>query len=211
MSHASDPLLRPQQTAHEWLSLLADRLGTEDRHEALQALRAWLHLVRDRLSVDAAVHLGAQLPELLRGIYYEGWIPQLAPIRFDAQQFVQAFSVQANVPRSEVRRVVSAVTTGLGELFAAGQLEHVSAMMPPDLRGELDLAGPRAGLIGEQRTPEHTRLDLIEHRLATLTEAVTELVRGLEEPPTEEPFEGRTARAAQDAHRILLASGAVEG
>ena len=44
-----------------------------------------LHAVRDRLQVNDAVSLGAQLPELLRGAYYEQWRPakQRRPIRPD--------------------------------------------------------------------------------------------------------------------------------
>jgi uncharacterized protein (DUF2267 family) len=29
--------------------------------------------VRDRIGPENAVHLGAQLPMLIRGFYYEGW------------------------------------------------------------------------------------------------------------------------------------------
>lgn len=43
------------------------------RYHAYNALRAVLHALRDRLPPDVAVHLGAQLPMLVRGIYYEGW------------------------------------------------------------------------------------------------------------------------------------------
>lgn len=210
MTHQSDPLARAQQTAHEWLAVLATHLDTEDHHYVLRVLRAWLHLVRDRLAVDAAVHLGAQLPEVLRGVYYEGWIPQLAPIRFDAGQFVDAFAEQSNVPRDDVRRVVAAITAGLRELFSAGQLEHVSAMMPPDLRGELRLETPTPDPVAEQRMTERARLDRIEQRVATLTEAVSELVRGLEALPTSEPSEGRAARAARSAHQILRAQAAAD-
>jgi uncharacterized protein (DUF2267 family) len=32
-----------------------------------------LHVLRDRLTPEQAVHLGAQLPILVRGVYYEGW------------------------------------------------------------------------------------------------------------------------------------------
>jgi hypothetical protein len=38
-------------------------------------LRAFLHTLRDRLTVNGAVHLAAQSSELLRGVYYENWRP----------------------------------------------------------------------------------------------------------------------------------------
>ncbi|MFD1049696.1 DUF2267 domain-containing protein, partial [Kibdelosporangium lantanae] len=70
-----------EQTAYEWLRVIADQLGTDDVHEAYQVLRPWLHLLRDRLSVPGAAHLAAQLPELLRGVFYDGWRPSEVPVR----------------------------------------------------------------------------------------------------------------------------------
>lgn len=32
-----------------------------------------LHVLRNRLTLEQAVHLGAQLPLLVRGIVYDGW------------------------------------------------------------------------------------------------------------------------------------------
>ena len=61
------------ETTHIWLNELAAELGTEDHRHAYRVLRAVLHAVRDRLTVDEAAQLAAQLPELIRGIYYEGW------------------------------------------------------------------------------------------------------------------------------------------
>ncbi len=55
------------------LKAVADQLHLENRHQAYNALRAVLHALRDRLPPDVAVHLGAQLPMLVRGLYYEGW------------------------------------------------------------------------------------------------------------------------------------------
>ena len=61
-----------QQTSI-WLKTLAEELHIEDRHDSYRALRSVLHVLRDRLTPDQAVHLGAQLPVLVRGIYYDGW------------------------------------------------------------------------------------------------------------------------------------------
>ncbi|MGE5183088.1 MAG: DUF2267 domain-containing protein [Acidobacteriota bacterium] len=58
-----------------WLHELIGKLELpeEDAGRALHALRAGLHAIRDRLPAAEVVDLGAQLPVLIRGIYYEGW------------------------------------------------------------------------------------------------------------------------------------------
>jgi hypothetical protein len=61
------------QETNRWLKELMERLGTYDRHHAYSILRAVLHALRDRIGPANAVHLGAQLPMLIRGLYYEGW------------------------------------------------------------------------------------------------------------------------------------------
>ncbi len=61
------------QEANVWLKAVDEQLHFDDRQHAYSALRATLHALRDRLPPEVAVKLGAQLPILLRGIYYEGW------------------------------------------------------------------------------------------------------------------------------------------
>jgi len=60
------------QETNVWLKAVGEQLQL-DRHDAYIALRAVLHALRDRLPPEVAVHLGAQLPMLIRGLYYEGW------------------------------------------------------------------------------------------------------------------------------------------
>jgi uncharacterized protein (DUF2267 family) len=56
-----------------WLRKVAERLHFEDRRHAYSGLRAILHALRDRLTPESAVHLSAQLPMIIRGLYFEGW------------------------------------------------------------------------------------------------------------------------------------------
>ena len=67
------PLDHTVQQTNLWLKKLMSDHHFQERHHAYSALRAVLHALRDRLTVEQAVHLGAQLPMLVRGIYYEGW------------------------------------------------------------------------------------------------------------------------------------------
>ena len=46
----------------------------ERRNQSYAALRTVLHLLRDRLPVDESVEFAQQLPVLVRGIYFDGWV-----------------------------------------------------------------------------------------------------------------------------------------
>ena len=72
------------RTVHEtnqWLQIVMAELKTSSRHQAYMALRASLHALRDRIGPENAVHFAAQLPILLRGVFYEGWRPSETPTR----------------------------------------------------------------------------------------------------------------------------------
>jgi Uncharacterized conserved protein (DUF2267) len=72
LDHAMD-------AAHAWINDVAREFDTEDCEFAYRVLRAWLHTLRDRLTVEASAHFAAQLPDLIRGIFYQAWNPNAVP------------------------------------------------------------------------------------------------------------------------------------
>ncbi|GGN79407.1 DUF2267 domain-containing protein [Nocardia rhizosphaerihabitans] len=214
MSTNHDPLAPTVHAGHVWLRAVADTLDTDDRRFALRALRAWLHTVRDRIGVDSSAHLSAQLPELLRGIYYENWVPSHVPVRHNLREFYAQFAREAGIDTAEVPAVVAAVTYALDEQFSPGLLARIFAGMPITLYRLL--YGVTSDIAGELRLPDDIgapdqlapdRLTQLEQHMTTLTEAVVALAHGLEQLPTDSTDSTRTAEAARRAHDLLLAGG----
>lgn len=69
------------QLTNAWLNGVEDELVLDNHQEAYRALRAVLHALRDRLPPEVAIKLGAQLPILVRGFYYENWHAAGTPTR----------------------------------------------------------------------------------------------------------------------------------
>jgi uncharacterized protein (DUF2267 family) len=121
---------------NSWLKELMQELGWEDRHKAYLALRATLHALRDRLTVEEVAQLGAQLPMLIRGFYYEGWDPTGKPLRIkDKEDFLariqQQFRGDGRVDAEAVARAVFAV---LADRVTEGEIEDVKHILPMEIR-----------------------------------------------------------------------------
>ncbi len=188
---------RSVHTAEEWLNSIARAFDTDDRRFVHRALRAWLHGLRDELPVEVCAHFAAQLPELLRGIYYEGWNPAHVPTDHDVEHFVHRFAREAQVRPGEVPHVASTVTAGIRKQLPVAGLATVLEHLPPALR-EVLWTAPAAAAPG----PGDPLAELREE-VRTLSQAVSELVQGLEGTPVQEAgFDA--SEAAHRAHQILL-------
>ena len=120
---------------NSWLKELMRELGWEDRHEAYLALRATLHTLRDRLTVEEVAQLGAQFPMLIRGLYYEGWDPTGKPLRLNKEQFLMRVGQQfRGDDRVDPEPVVRAVFRVLADRVTEGEIEDVKHLMRTELR-----------------------------------------------------------------------------
>jgi len=124
------------QKTHEWLQDLMQEMGWEDRHRAYTAYRGVFHALRDRLSVDQAVHLASQIPMLMRGFYYEGWHPANKPLRYrHREEFIS--QVGREVPgmeTAELEKTATAVFTVMNRHLPAGEVEKVKDDLPLEVR-----------------------------------------------------------------------------
>lgn len=124
------------QDTNLWLKHIETRLGQCERQEAYAAARAVLHALRDRLPAQAAVNFSAQLPILLRGIYFEGWTLPEKPARSrSVAEFAE--SVAAQLPpryRFDPVFAARAVFAAIGEFTSEGEPQKIMSQLPEPLR-----------------------------------------------------------------------------
>lgn len=194
------------QTANAWLKAIDDRLLSEDRAAACEALRAVLHALRDRLPLEAVLGLSAQCPLLVRGVLLEGWRPQDGP---SAIRTPVAFcdAVAAQLPPSFAfsgREATEAVFGVLSERLDGGEVRKIVRHLPEPLRVlwpapsavgvAVDAPPRRTAPTREARRRAHLRWGLLAG--AALTAAGGALIWALIVSPAQS--------GAPDPARILL-------
>ncbi len=135
MSNTGLPVFdKTLQLTHIWLKEVGETIGPDDQRQ-YHALRSVLFAVRDRLTVDEAFHLSAQLPMLIRGFYWESYRPVHKPERFRSrQEFLEKVSETldpaGNIDPEQAARAVFAV---LVKHVPEGEIAHVRQMLPDDV------------------------------------------------------------------------------
>ena len=123
------------QQAQQWVNELAEDLNWNERR-AYHLLRCVLHALRDWLSPEEMTDLSAQLPVLIRGIYFEGWKPLETPVwERKKEAFIErvqdAFSDDL---LNDPDRAVAAVFRLLDRHVSHGEIVQVRNSMKKTLR-----------------------------------------------------------------------------
>jgi uncharacterized protein (DUF2267 family) len=123
------------ETTHVWLNEICNDLGP-DKQVAWKVLSTVLHKLRDRLTVNLAAHLGAQLPLLVRGVYYDQYEPSKMPTECRSRE---DFVAEVAEWLSDARPVdpdaaVRAVFRVLSRHISEGQVAKVREALPKGLR-----------------------------------------------------------------------------
>lgn len=134
---------RTLQTTNDWLDFVAAEMGGElggDRQRAWHALRGVLHALRDRIPPAEASDLGAQLPLLIRGLYYDGFRAGRVPSTYRTlDEFLAEVRRQWRTgPAQELpidsERACHAVFACLDRFVTQGEIRHVVAALPEEVR-----------------------------------------------------------------------------
>lgn len=127
-----DSIDRTVHKTYVWLKELQEEINIPDQQFAYQGLRSVLHTLRDRLMTEEAVKLGAQMPMLIRGLYFEGYKPANKPkVIRDREEFLQRISnnIEAGV-NVDPQSLVSAVFHVLERHISKGEFENVVTNLP---------------------------------------------------------------------------------
>jgi uncharacterized protein (DUF2267 family) len=116
-----------------WLKELMQELNMGDRQKAYLAMRAVLHALRDRITVEQVAQFGAQLPMLVRGFYYEGWDPTGKPLKVRHQEEFFA-QIGREVSKDSRVRLANAVFALLARRVSEGEIQDVKHVLPAELR-----------------------------------------------------------------------------
>ena len=110
----------------------------ERRNWSYAALRAVLHTMRDRLTVDETAQLGAQLPMLVRGIFYAEWDPSKVPMKLNKEEFMQR--IRERFPyqiEGDIEQLEYTVLQAVRRYISDGEWDDVKSAMPKDLAAAL--------------------------------------------------------------------------
>lgn len=136
MSTGLESIDRTVQQTHLWINELDEILGWDNKARSYRLLRAVLQGLRDWLPVNEAVDLGAQLPTLLRGVYYEHWRPVQTPVKERSLgDFLARMDEAFRGDRLGIMpEAVSCAFRFLAQKITAGEIDDVRQSLPAELR-----------------------------------------------------------------------------
>jgi len=124
------------EKGNAWILELGNELGWTDAHAVLGVLRAVLHAVRDRLPSDEAAELAAQMPLLIKGVYFDGWDPSATPVKVRSREAFLALVRQhlgGRAREADAEQVTRSVFRLLAAHVSPGEIHDVRGALPAEL------------------------------------------------------------------------------
>ena len=141
---------RTIQKTHIWLNEICNDLGP-DKQLAWKVLSTVLHKLRDRLPLNLAAHLGAQLPLMVRGVYYDQFEPGKMPSECRSRhEFVAEVAEWLSDTRPvDPEEAIRSVFRLLSRHISEGQVNKVRDALPKSIRQMWESAEDPSIVAGE--------------------------------------------------------------
>jgi uncharacterized protein (DUF2267 family) len=176
--------------SNDWLQDVMRETGLDERR-ALIALRGVLHAVRDETTVRQSSYLVAQMPALIRGIYFEGWDAARAPVAdHDARRFLE-----------RVRSALGEIGGEIDVARVARAVFHVLERRIPEAAARLKRMLPREL---RELWPPNTALEVAERKVRLAAEEKLATRQALHEEAGHErgaPLAPHQNRTPSEQHR----------
>lgn len=122
--------------AFKWIESVANQLGVWERKDiAWKVLREVMHMIRDRITIQEVFHLSAQLPLLIRGMYFEGYTISGKPDKFHVNEIeTRLRRVLRGTPKLKPQDAFGAVVMTIHSFISEGELDDICDTLPKDIK-----------------------------------------------------------------------------
>jgi len=126
---------------NEFLNMLAEDLKMP-HDKAGRILRAVLHAMRNRISVDESFQVIAQLPMALKAVYVDQWDPwhsfrrihQVEQFIDEVRRYDKATAAMDFGDDESAKLAIKAVFRTLNHYLSDGELRDIIAILPKDMK-----------------------------------------------------------------------------
>ena len=132
--HTPDTFDTAVQKGNIWLKDIEQAGKLRSRFQAYAALRSVLHALRDCLPPAEAVKFSAQMPLMVKGVFFDGWKLTPKPLRLSRVEF------DAHIRRSlkeqtgvDPYTALKAVLTALHRHISPSVLETIQTVLPREV------------------------------------------------------------------------------
>lgn len=145
--HTPDAFDTAVQKANIWLKEIEQAGKLRSRFQAYAALRSVLHALRDCLPPAEAVKFSAQMPLLVKGVFFDGWKVSPKPMRMTHAEFNiyirHGLKEEGGV---EPEIALKAVLSALSRHISPSVLDTLEPVLPREVHAVVHatLAGIRA-------------------------------------------------------------------
>lgn len=121
---------------YRWVHEMGLAMGISDQpRQAYQALRSTLRALRDRLPPEEVFQFAAQLPQHLRGIFFEQYTIAAKPDKMSAKDFLNRIREEGPSQLTiNPKEIFTATLQVLYQHVSEGELDDIYATMPDDIK-----------------------------------------------------------------------------